>query len=111
MYVVARHCQGHIAHGTSWLHHSVQSLRDLHSLRPLALGVPYGPAPHDVTYSYLDPSNNKYSATKLVQKNFRHFVQNKFLTTKISQITVANFGLWTDTGFTSIRNIGHEQIH
>ena len=31
--------QGHVAHGTSRLYHSVQSLRDLHSLGPPALGV------------------------------------------------------------------------
>ena len=40
--VVARpkmHYQGHVAHDTSRLHHSVQSLRDLHSLGPAALGV------------------------------------------------------------------------
>ena len=40
--VVARpqmRCQGHVAPGTSRLHHSVRSLRDLHSLRPAALGV------------------------------------------------------------------------
>ena len=31
------HCQGHIAHGTSRLHTSVQSLRFLHYVGPVAL--------------------------------------------------------------------------
>ena len=37
------HCHRdvHVAHGISGLHHSLQSLRDLHSHRPLALGMKY----------------------------------------------------------------------
>ena len=39
--VVARpwmRCQGHVSHGTSWLHTSVRSLCFLHHLGPVALG-------------------------------------------------------------------------
>ena len=54
-------CYGHMAHGTSPLYTSVRSLRDLHSLRPSALGCVNSIETCTSVYNlHLDLSCNKY---------------------------------------------------